>query len=127
MSLLVPKAAICRANTTSTPMSLLSAVTTDVSLARQKAGSGRASGPGLRNRVASCCASVALPPLPKANSRPPAANRPAASRAQRSSLAASRAQTVRRSLVISSVLATVDARTWSRTAGRSDVPEYRNG
>ena len=64
-------------NTTSTPMSLHSAVTTDVSLASPKAGSGWVSPRGRRNRAGRCCASVALPPLPKANSRPPAANRAA--------------------------------------------------
>ena len=37
-----PNAAICRAKTTSTPMSLHSAVTTEVSLASPSAGSGRA-------------------------------------------------------------------------------------
>src|SRR5271170_1733965 len=127
MSFRPPKAASWRANTTSTPMSLHSAVTTDVSLASPNAGSGRAAPPGLRNRVASCCASVALPPLPNANSRPPAANRAAASRAHSAIRAPSRSATVRRSSRTSCALATVDARTWSMTAVRSEVPAYRNG
>ena len=58
-----------------TPMSLHSAVTTEMSLASPSAGSGRPVPPGFRNSAASCWASVALPPLPKASSRPPAANR----------------------------------------------------
>ena len=82
MSFRPPNAASCRANTTSTPTSLHSAVTTEVSLASPNAGSGGAvlpsMGPGFRNSVASCWASVALPPLPKANSRPPAPNLAAA-------------------------------------------------
>src|SRR5271156_1517079 len=127
MSFRPPKAASWRANTTSTPMSLHSAVTTDVSLASPNAGSGRASPPGLRNKVASCCASVALPPLPNANSRPPAANRAAAATAHSAIRAPSRAQTVRRSSRISFALATVDARTWASTADRSEVSAYRNG
>src|SRR5579859_3023152 len=127
MSFRPPNAASWRANTTSTPMSLHSAVTTEVSLASPNAGSGRACPPGLRNSVASCWASVALPPLPNANSRPPAANRAADARAHSAIRAPSRAQTVRRSSVISSVLATVDARTWASTADRSEVSAYRNG
>src|SRR5215469_8466708 len=127
MSVRRPNAAICLAKTTSTPMSLHSAVTTDVSLASPSAGSGRASPPGFRNRVASSWASVALPPLPKASSRPPPANRAAASRAQDIRRALSRVLTSRRSSVISRAFATVDRRTSSRTAGRSLAPEYRNG
>src|SRR5580700_7796619 len=127
MSFRPPNAASWRANTTSTPMSLHSAVTTDVSLASPNAGSGRASPPGLRNRVASCCASVALPPLPNANSRPPAANRAAAATAHSAIRAPSRSATVRRNSRTSCALATVDARTWSMTAVRSEVSAYRNG
>src|SRR5580704_3187085 len=131
MSFRPPNAASCRANTTSTPMSLHSAVTTDVSLASPNAGSGGASlpltEPGLRNRVASCWASVALPPLPNANSRPPAPNRVATARAQSASRAPSRAATVRRSSSISCALATVESRTWVSTTDRSEVSEYRNG
>ena len=77
--------------------------------------------------MASWAASVALPPLPKANSRPPAANRAAACRAHASIRAPSRAPTARRSSPISAALATVEARTWSSTAVRSPVSEYRNG
>ncbi len=113
-----PNAAICREKTTSTPMSLHRAVTTEESLASPSAGSGRASPPGFRKSVASCWASVALPPLPKASSRPPPENRAAASQAQDTSLAPSRALTSRRSSLISWAFATVDRRTWSRTAGR---------
>src|SRR5580693_7117167 len=127
MSFRLPKAASWRANTTSTPMSLHSAVTTDVSLASPNAGKGRASPPGLRNKVASCWASVALPPLPNANSRPPAANRAAAARAHSAIRAPSPAHTVRRSSAISSALATVDARTWASTTDRSELSAYRNG
>src|SRR5689334_1730526 len=127
MSSRLPNAASCRANTTSTPTSLHSAVTTEVSLASPNAGSGGAVPPGLRNSVASWAASVALPPLPKANSRPPAANRAAISRAHSSSRAPSRAPTARRSSPISAALATVDARTWSSTVVRSPVSAYRNG
>src|SRR5450755_464794 len=127
MSFRPPKAASWRAKTTSTPMSLHSAVTTDVSLARPNAGNGGTPGPGSRNMVASCWASVALPPLPKANSRPPAAKRAAASAAHRASRAPSRAPTVCRSAVISAILATLEARTCSRTAVMSVVPAYRNG
>src|SRR5689334_10138228 len=127
MSSRLPNAASCRANTTSTPTSLHSAVTTEVSLASPNAGSGGAVPPGLRNSVASWAASVALPPLPKANSRPPAANLAAASRAHASSRAPSRSPAVRRSSPISAALATVDARTWSSTAVRSLVSAYRNG
>ena len=127
MSFRPPNAASCRANTTSTPTSLHSAVTTEVSLARPNAGSAGAvlpsMGPGFRNSVASCCASVALPPLPKANSRPPAPNLAAASRAHSAILAPSRAATARRSSPISATLATVEARTWSSTADRSLVSE----
>src|SRR5580693_1158431 len=108
MSFRPPNAASCRAKTTSTPMSLQSAVTTAVSLPSPNAGSGRASPPGCRNKVASWAASVALPPLPNANSRPPAA-------------------TARRSAPISSTLATLEARTCPSTAARSEVSEYRNG
>src|SRR5579863_9732769 len=127
MSSRPPNAASWRANTTSTPMSLHSAVTTDVSLASPNAGNGRASPPGLRKSVASCCASVALPPLPNANSRPPAANRAAAATAHSAIRAPSRSATVRRSSPISCALATVDARTWASTADRSEVSAYRNG
>ena len=77
--------------------------------------------------MASWAASVALPPLPKANSRPPAANRAAACRAHSAILAPSRAATARRSSMISWALATVEARTCSSTADRSVRPEYRNG
>src|ERR1700758_2972417 len=108
-------------------MSLHSAVTTDVSLASPKAGSGGASPPGCRNNVASCAASVALPPFPKANNRPPAANLAAISSAHCAIRAPSRRQIALRSSVISPVLATVDARTSSSTAGRSLVSAYRNG
>ena len=76
-----PSAASWRANTTSGPTSLASAVSTDGSLASPRAGSGRAPPPGSANVVTSCWASVALPPLPNASSRPPAANRPASSAA----------------------------------------------
>src|ERR1039457_2174780 len=127
MSFRPPNAAIWRAKTTSTPTSLHSAVTTEVSLASPNAGSGRASPPGFRNRVASWAASVALPPLPKANSRPPAANLAAACRAQSAIRAPSRTPTTRRSSRISSTLARVEARTCPSTAGRSEVSEYRNG
>src|SRR5690349_10247603 len=127
MSSRLPNAASCRANTTSTPTSLHSAVTTEVSLASPNAGSGGAVPPGLRNSVASWAASVALPPLPKANSRPPAANRAAISRAHSSIRAPSRPTTARRSSPISAALATVDARTWSSTVVRSPVSAYRNG
>src|ERR1019366_6694051 len=117
MSFRPPNAASWRAKTTSTPTSLHSAVTTEVSLASPNAGSGRASPPGFRNRVASWAASVALPPLPKATRRPPAAN-----------LAApSRAPPTRRRSRISSTWARVEARTCPSTAGRSEVSEYRNG
>src|ERR1700733_6046670 len=122
-----PNAPSCRENTTSTPMSLHSAVTTDVSLASPNAGSGRTPPPGCRNSVAICCASVALPPLPKANSRPPAANLAAISRAHCAIRAPSRLAITRRSSMTSAALATVDARTCSSTAGRSLVPAYRNG
>src|SRR5580692_7322193 len=127
MSFRPPNAASCRAKTTSTPMSLQSAVTTAVSLPSPNAGSGRASPPGCRNKVASWAASVALPPLPNANSRPPAANLAAACRAQSASRAPSRAATSRRSAPISSTLATLEARTWASTAARSEVSAYRNG
>src|ERR1700729_2509715 len=127
MSFRQPKAASCRANTTSTPMSLHSAVTTDVSLASPNAGSGRVWPAGFRNRVASCWASVALPPLPKANRRPPGRNLAATCRAQSAILAPSRSATARRSSRISLVLATVEARPCSSTADRSVGPEYRNG
>src|ERR1700722_1360465 len=122
-----PNAPSCRANTTSTPMSLHSAVTTDVSLASPKAGSGRKPGPGCRNSVASWAASVALPPLPKASSRPPEANLAAMSRAHRASRAPSRSAITRRSATISPAFATVDARTCSSTADRSPPSAYRNG
>src|SRR5580693_4152756 len=127
-----PNAPSWRANTTSTPMSLHSAVTTDVSLASPNAGSGGAASPadspeGCRNRVASWAASVALPPLPKANSRPPAANLAAISRAHSAIRAPSRCAITRRSSEISVVLATVDERTSSSTAARSLVSAYRNG
>src|ERR1700761_1056208 len=108
-------------------MSLHSAVTTEVSLASPKAGSGGASPPGCRNNVASCAASVALPPFPKANKRPAAANLAAISSAHCAIRAPSRRQIALRSSVISAVLATVDARTSSSTAGRSLVSAYRNG
>src|SRR5689334_2921053 len=127
MSSRLPNAASCRANTTSTPTSLHSAVTTEVSLASPNAGSGGAVPPGLRNSVASWAASVALPPLPKANSRPPAANRAAISRAHSAIRAPSRPATARRSSPISAALATVDARTWSSTVVRSPASAYRNG
>src|SRR5690348_5454034 len=120
-------AASCRANTTSTPTSLHSAVITEVSLASPNAGSGEKSPPGFRNSVASWAASVALPPLPKANSRPPAANLAAISRAHASIRAPSRAATARRSSPISAALATVDARTCPSTVVRSLVSAYRNG
>ena len=81
----------------------------------------------MRNSVASCWASVALPPLPNANRRPPAANLAAMSSAQLASRAASRAATVLRSSAISSVLAIVEARTCASTSDRSEVPAYRNG
>src|SRR5690349_4773606 len=122
-----PNAASCRANTTSTPTSLHSAVITEVSLASPNAGSGGKSPPGFRNSAASWAASVALPPLPKANSRPPAANRAAISRAHASIRAPSRSPAVRRSSPISAALATVDARTWLSTVVRSLVSAYRNG
>ena len=77
--------------------------------------------------MASWAASVALPPLPKANRRPPAANLAAACRAQSAIRAPSRTPTVRRSSMISWALATVEARTCSITADRSVRPEYRNG
>src|ERR1700761_2068470 len=108
-------------------MSLHSAVTTEVSLASPKAGSGGASPPGCRNNVASCAASVALPPFPKANKRPAAANLAAISSAHCAIRAPSRRQIAPRSSVISAVLATVDARTSASTAGRSLVSAYRNG
>src|SRR5690348_12820524 len=127
MSSRPPNAASWRANTTSTPTSLHSAVTTEVSLASPNAGSGGAVPPGLRNSVASWAASVALPPLPNANSRPPTANLAAISRAHASIRAPSRSATARRSSPISAALATVDARTWSSTVVRSPVSAYRNG
>jgi len=77
--------------------------------------------------VASWAASVALPPLPKANSRPPAPNLAAAARAASAIRDPSRAATVRRSSMISWALATVEARTCSSTADRSVLEEYRNG
>ena len=61
--------------------------------------------------MASCWASVALPPLPKANSRPPAPNLAAACAAHSAIRAPSRAPTARRSSPISAALATVEART----------------
>src|ERR1700733_8160117 len=122
MSFLRPKAASCREKTTSTPMSSHSAVSSAVSLPSANPGL-----PLLRNSVASCWASVALPPLPNANSRPPAANRAAAARAHSAIRAPSPAHTVRRSSLISSALATVDARTWASTADRFELSAYRNG
>jgi len=103
-----PKAAICRANTTSNPMSLLSAVTTAMSFVSPKAGSGLSSPAGLRNTLARSCASVELPPLPNASSRPPAANAAAISWAQATIRSRSASSTVRRKAMISCALSTVD-------------------
>src|ERR671910_312996 len=66
-----PKAASWRAKTTSKPTSLARAVTTATSSVRERAGRGRPPGRGCRKVVATAWASVELPPLPKANSRPP--------------------------------------------------------
>ena len=127
MSSCRPNAAICREKMTSGPTSLASALMIAVSLASPYAGSARRPGPGYRNSEATCPASVALPPLPNASSRPPRANRSAASAAHCTSRAPSCAAMARRSSVISAVLATVDRRTSASTAARSLVPEYRNG
>ena len=77
--------------------------------------------------MATAWASVELPPLPKANSRPPPANDLAMARAQSASRAASRCTVSRRSSTISAALSTVERRTWSSTSSRLEAPEYRNG
>jgi hypothetical protein len=77
--------------------------------------------------MATAWASVELPPLPMANSRPPPAKDRAMARAQSASRAASRWMVRRRSSTISAALSTVERRTWSSTASMSDPPEYRNG
>jgi hypothetical protein len=127
MSPLRPKAAICLANTTSKPMSLESAVTTATSLVRERAGSGRMAPAGCRKVVATSCASVELPPLPKVSSLRPAAKEAAIASAQAASRSASRSSTSRRSATISPALSTVERRTSSSTASRSAGAAYRNG
>ena len=109
MSFGVPMAASCRANTTSTPMSFASEVSTLVSLASPSAGSDGESSPGNRNSDAISCASVALPPLPNVSSRPPTANRAVMCRAHEASSSLDRALTSVRSSMISRVLVTVDS------------------
>ena len=129
-----PNAASCRANTTSNPMSLDSAVTTATSVVRARAGSGRAARPadppgtpGLRNSAATSCASVELPPFPKVNSRPPARNASAirAAQAARSSPWSSR--TVSRSRTMSFAFSAVERRTSSMTTSSPGPPADRNG
>src|ERR1700733_378958 len=73
-----PNAASCRENTTSTPMSLHSAVTTAVSLASPNAGKAGTPPPGSRNSVASCCASGAPPASADSNLLPAGRDPPAA-------------------------------------------------
>ena len=77
--------------------------------------------------MATAWASVELPPLPKANSRPPPMKDRAMALAQSASRAASRRTVSRRSSTISAALSTVERRTWSSTSSRSEVPEYRKG
>ena len=75
MSVLPPKAATCRAKTTSTPMSLLSAVSTDASLARLSGGQRRRRPAGRQEQRrqllrVGCAAAVAEGQQPAARREP---------------------------------------------------------
>ena len=117
MSLLPPNAAICRANTTLTPTSLHSAVTTDVSLDRQKAGAAAPRARVEEQRGQLLCVGGAA--AVAEGEQPPAGREPRPRGPAHRQPGRVPAQTVRRSSTISAALATVDARTCSRTAGRS--------
>ena len=110
-------------------MSLHSAVTTDVSLARPNAGNGGTPGAGVEDMVAEPLGVGGAAPV--AEGEQLAAGREAGRgvglRTGRAAGAPSRAPTVCRSAVISAILATLEARTCSRTAMMSVVPAYRNG
>ena len=111
-------AASVRANTTSKP---------DVVGQRRERGDvvgegGRRQrpvpGPGSTNSAASAAASVADPPLPKVNSRPPAANRSAIAVAQAASCVASASTSAARNRPISSTFSCVE---------RDDVRDHAAG
>ena len=80
-----------REKTSSKPTSLESAVRTAWSSTSERAGSGLPCG-GWRNSSAVPWASVALPPLPKLNSRPPRAKRSAMAAPARSTCSAQRVE-----------------------------------
>ena len=108
-----------RANTSSNPTSLPSAVRIAWSAVSDQAGSGLPSG-GRANSRASVVESVQLPPFPKVNNRPPAANRRAISAAARSSRSALASSVVRRSARLSAAFACADAaRSASSDSGSS--------
>lgn len=122
-----PAAAIGRANTSSKPTSLASAVNVATSLVSDIAGSGRSALRGAQNRVASASASVLLPPLPKVIMRPPRAKRWAIAVAQAAIRSPSAASTSSRSLAISVSLSLVERATSDRTPLMSALPACRNG
>src|SRR5271156_4555609 len=78
MSPAFARAINCRANTSSNPTSLPSAVTIAGSAGNDQAGNGLPAG-GRENRAAKVVESVQLPPFPKVNIRPPDAKRRAIS------------------------------------------------
>src|SRR6266542_3879835 len=88
---------------------------------------GEQAAAGCRKVVATYCASVELPPLPKVSSLAPAWKQAAIALAQANSRLPSRSRTSWRSATISFALATVERRTSSSTASRSPEPAYRNG
>ena len=116
MSPAVAWAMICRENTRSKPTSLASAVSTARSSTRDMAGRGRPPG-GRRKRSTAPSASVALPPLPNAKSRPPRRKRSAIAVAAASSASPHRSRVAVRSARLSVILSRAEpARSTSRLA-----------
>ena len=97
-----------RENTSSKPTSLARAVSTAWSATSDRAGSGRPLG-GCENRATTPAASVELPPLPNAKSRPPASNRAAIAAAVASRSASRAARVASRRAWLVAALASADA------------------
>src|SRR6202167_3666184 len=108
MSPVFARAINWRANTSSNPTSLPSAVTIAWSAVNDHAGKGFPAG-GRQNKAANVVESVQLPPFPKVNIRPPAAKRRAISPAARPSGSALAFSVVRRSARLSPAFACADA------------------
>src|SRR6185312_412806 len=108
MSPVFARAISWRANTSSNPTSLPSAVRIAWSAVSDQAGRGLPSG-GRANKAASVVESVQLPPFPNVNSLPPAANRRASWAAARDNRSALASSVARRSARLSDALACADA------------------